>query len=101
MKSKMSISEHSVDLGGRNVRVKKVPDVDKAAAPSRALLGHGGVLSPAALTDRSLTVPRVSLPRTQPRVELAWHRGPHAYCECPRQDGRRLFLNTFDLKITD
>lgn len=39
MKSRISISEHSGDLGGKKVGVKKVSDADEAATSSRALPG--------------------------------------------------------------
>lgn len=39
MKSRISISEHSGDLGGREVGEKKVSDAGKAAAPSSAVPG--------------------------------------------------------------
>lgn len=39
MKSRISISDHSGDLGGRKVGVKKVSDADRAVASSRAPLG--------------------------------------------------------------
>lgn len=39
MKSRRSISEHSGDLGGREVGVKKASDAGKAAASSRAVPG--------------------------------------------------------------
>lgn len=37
MKCRLSISEHSGVLGGRNLGTKKVPDADKAATASRGL----------------------------------------------------------------
>lgn len=45
MKSGISISEHSGDLGGRKVGVKKVSEADEAATSSRALPGDSHNLS--------------------------------------------------------
>lgn len=57
MKNKMNISEHSADLGERNVREYQMQISLQLPA---GLSQDTGVLSPAALTDRSLSIPRVS-----------------------------------------
>lgn len=91
MKSRISISERSGDLGERKyqmqMRLQLLAGLSQGT-PSTS----GGALSPITLTDRNLSFPGMSFTRAQGKgaedkglqgAELAWYRGLHSYCVWP------------------